>query len=322
VSYPRYPYLIPKKIFYNLSGWFYSKTIPRFLEKNFSPPDVIHAGHIYLDGYGILPFCRVYDLPFTVVAHGWAINNYQNHKDSIRDKIDAVLRECDCLLCVSEALQNQVQAIAPETPTEVVPLGADPNRFPTEESEELRASKGINGDQTIVLFSGQFLERKGVPLLVDAIQRMNPDRTQFVLVGHGGHMKSDLLDLASESDNVFVHEGMSNEELSKWFSVADLFLLPSYSEGRPTAIYEAMASETAVLATRVGGIPEQVEDGVTGVLIPPGDSSTLQEELERLTADKSRLKELGLQGKRRLIEKGWTWEDHAKRLKEIHGRIQ
>jgi glycosyltransferase involved in cell wall biosynthesis len=292
--------------------------IPRYINDNLPEPDVIHAGHIYLDGYGILPYRRSQDLPMTAIAHGWALNNYEDHRRSIRCKIDAVLNECDRLLCVSETLLEQVQEISPETPASVVPLGADPDRFPTESSPAFRRAKGIDPEETLVLFCGQFIKRKGIPLLIDAIREADLEQTQFVFVGHSGKRKYTVLELASSSDNVSVFEGMENEELAKWFAAADLFVLPSYSEGRPTVLYEAMASQTAVLATSVGGVPEQVVDSTTGLLVPPGDGDALRRTLEDMTADRSRLQEMGQNGYRRLVSKGWTWEDHAARLYEIH----
>lgn len=318
VRYPRFPYLLPKRLFYGLSGWLYSKTIPSYLNDELPVPDVIHAGHIYMDGYGVLPYRRSHDLPMTVVAHGWAINDYDRHRGSVREKIDAVLAECDRLLCVSEALSERAKRIAPDTPAEVLPLGADPDRFPTADANSIRADFGIDPDESLVLFCGQFIERKGVPLLVEAIRTGAVENARFVFVGHGGDRKRDVEQLASARDDVSVFEGVTNSELAKWFAAADLFVLPSYAEGRPTVVYEAMASETAVLATDVGGISEQVDDGTTGVLLRPGDGETLRRELESLTANRDRLRELGEAGHRRLREKGWTWSNHAKRMAEIH----
>lgn len=321
VRYPRFPYLLPKRLFHGWSGWLYSKTVPRYLEKELPEPDVLHAGHIYLDGYGVLPYRRTHDLPMTAVAHGWAINNYHDHRRSIRRKIDAVLDECDRMICVSEALLERVRDISPQTPVSLVPLGADPDRFPTENAATVKREMGISPEEVVVLFCGQFIERKGVPLLVDAIREGDYDQTQFILVGHGGDRKRVVSDLASMRDDVRVFEGMGNEELAKWFAAADLFVLPSYSEGRPTVLYEAMASETAVLATTVGGVPEQVEDETTGVLIPSGDGDALRRKMEALTADRRRLREMGRDGYRRLVREGWTWEDHASRLYDIHARL-
>ena len=79
-----------------------------------------------------------------------------------------------------------------------------------------------------------------------------------------------------------------------------------------------MASRTAVLASNVGGIPEQVTDGETGRLIPPKDVDALRSELQELCADRIRLEEMGKAGYRKLLEEGWTWKGHAERVERIH----
>ena len=84
---------------------------------------------------------------------------------------------------------------------------------------------------------------------------------------------------------------------------------------------EAIASETAVLATNIGGIREQVAEGETGILIPPRDADALREQLIAMVTDHNTLDEMGTAGLDRLQEKGWTWERHAQQLYDIHRRI-
>jgi glycosyltransferase involved in cell wall biosynthesis len=82
-----------------------------------------------------------------------------------------------------------------------------------------------------------------------------------------------------------------------------------------------MASETAVLATDVGGVPEQVVDGETGRLVPPGDVEALGDALAALTGDPDRLRAMGEAGRARLEARNWTWEGHARRVRELHREV-
>ena len=102
---------------------------------------------------------------------------------------------------------------------------------------------------------------------------------------------------------------------------ADLFVLPSHFEARPTVIYEAMAAKTPVLASNVGGIPEMIVDGETGVLVPPHDRERLTATLDRLLDDPQRLKRMGAAGRQRLIDRNWTWSRHAENVVSIHREV-
>jgi hypothetical protein len=156
--------------------------------------------------------------------------------------------------------------------------------------------------------------------LAEILPTLDLPNTEFVFVGHGGDEEWTLRRALSSSPFTarHVYTGITSLALRRWLAVADVLVLPSHAEGRPTVIYEAMAAETAVLSTTVGGVPEQVADGETGVLIPPGDTDRLRDELTSLSADRERLREMGRRGRERLVEQGWTWDDHAKRVHRLH----
>lgn len=320
VHHPRYFYLLPKRLFYSLSGRSYANRIPMYLDKEFEEPDIVHAGHIYLDGYGVRPYCRDHRIPMTAMAHGWLLNNYDEWP-GVQTQVDAALDECAHLLCVSDDLAAKARHIAPNTPQTVVPIGADPDRFRVDDAHQIRTRRGIDPDETLVLFCGQFIERKGIDLLLDAIDSLKVDSVRFVLIGHSGDLRDDAESLAMADDRVTVLSNVTNEELADWFAATDLLILPSRSEGRPTVIYEAMASETAVLATDVGGISEQIVDGTTGVLVPPDDETALERELSRLIENRALLRRFGQNGLKRLRQQGWTWRCHAERVAEIHRSV-
>jgi glycosyltransferase involved in cell wall biosynthesis len=221
---------------------------------------------------------------------------------------------------VSDELARHARRHVATEKIETVPIGADPDRFPVDREPQLRAELDIDPETTVVLFVGEFCDRKGIPEICDVLPEMDADGTQFVFVGHGGDREADLRAAVTESDHSarHVYTGITSVALRRWLAVADLLLLPSRAEGRPTVVYEAMASETAVLGSTVGGIPEQVVDGETGVLIPPRDAATLAAALADLVADRDRLRTLGANGRDRLTAKEWTWTGHARRVRALH----
>lgn len=321
VHHPRFFYGIPKRLFYGLAGVSYAKRISQYAERSFETPDIVHAYHIYLDGYGMIPYCRTNDLPLFVVAHGTVLNKFNNFGRRVRSNIRETLESCEAVLCVSEALKSRATEIAPNVETRLVPIGANPNVFPTDNSEHIRRELGIPEDVPVVLFCGTYVENKGVKEIMNVLPEFANSNVHFLFVGHDGDLRVPLQERIADT-------GMANRSqiyynvlpiaMRRFFAVADLFLLPSYSEGRPTVIYEAMASKTAVLASNVGGIPEQVTNEKTGKLIPPKDVRSLNNELRNLCANRTRLQEMGKAGYQRLLEEGWTWEMHAERVERIH----
>ncbi len=320
VHHPRFWYLLPKRFFYGLAGDSFARRVPAYAGRTFDVPDVVHACHIYLDGYGMLPYVREHDVPLFVVGHGTILNTYDDLARAVRENVRETLETATGVLCVSDALAERACDITDPSKVQTVPLGADPDRFPVERRVEIRRELGIPNDATVVLFVGQFIDRKGVGDIIEALPQIDDDDTLFVFVGSEGDLSDELRTTLTEENHPsrLVFDGLPPVALRRWFAIADLLMLPSHTEGRPTVIYEAMASETAVLASSVGGIPEQVVEGETGVLIEPADVDALANAIRDLTADRPRLREMGRRGRERLRRNSWTWTDHAERVQEIH----
>lgn len=320
VHHPRFWYLLPKQFFYGLAGDSFARRVPPYADRAFDAPDVVHACHVYLDGYGVLPYVREHGVPLFVVAHGTILNSYGDLARGVRERVRETLDEATGVLCVSDALAERAGELTDSAKVSTVPLGADPERFPVDRRESLRRELGVAPDATVVLFVGQFLKRKGVEEATEVVRRVDDPTATFVFVGNGGDLADEVRDALADTGRSprLVFDGLPPVALRRWFALADVLWLPSHTEGRPTVIYEAMASETAVLASSVGGIPEQVVDGETGRLVEPTDADGLEAGLRSLLADRSRTRAMGRAGRDRLLEEGWTWEAHAERVQRLH----
>lgn len=316
---PEFFYLLPKRLFYGLSGRSFASRLTVYADDTFEVPDVAHAGHIYLDGYGLLPYVRKHDIPLFVVGHGSILNTFTSQPRSVRRKVEETLEEATGVLCVSDALATKAGTLTDPAKVSTVPLGADPSNFPVERKAAIREELGLADDSAVVLFVGRFSAAKGVPEILDVVPAFPTPEVEFVFVGHSGDLRPAIRETLRQSGRPErVYWKLSPVTVRRLFAVADVLVLPSRSEGRPTVVYEAMASETAVLASTVGGIPEQVVDGETGLLVPPEDSDALREALQSMVADRSRLAAMGKRGHARLLEQGWTWSEHARRIREHH----
>jgi hypothetical protein len=320
IHHPRFWYLLPKRLFYAASGNSYARRVPSYVKRTFEPPDVVHACHIYPDGYGMLPYVREIEVPLFVVAHGAFLNSFNQQPPGVRAKLQKTLDRATGVICVSDALTQKAAQLTDPAKVTTVPIGADPKRFPVARRPQLREELEIPAETTVVLFVGQFIERKGVDDIAALLPELELEDTVFAFVGHEGGKERKLRQALDESGfpSQHVYTEMDSAPLRRWFAIADLLLLPSYDEGRPTVIYEAMASKTAVLASAVGGVPEQVEDGETGWVIPPGDRPALRSALQELTEDTGQLERFGEAGLQRLQAQNWTWKGHSARIRDLH----
>ena len=122
------------------------------------------------------------------------------------------------------------------------------------------------------------------------------------------------------SGRVFFAGARSSEDIPVWMNACDLLVLPSLSEGRPNVVLEAQACGLPVIATRVGGTPELIEDGVDGILVEAGDSCALAESIKQLCDEEGLKNELGAAARRKVEESGLTWEQTASRTQSVYER--
>jgi glycosyltransferase involved in cell wall biosynthesis len=138
-----------------------------------------------------------------------------------------------------------------------------------EPRDRLRERLGLSGFTFV--FTGRFVKQKSLPLLVDALRRV--DGASLVLVGEGpiAAEVAEAIDRNGLRDRVSLPGAVSRAEAVDWMRAADAAVLPSEWENFPHAAVEALAAGTPVIATTVGGVPEIVESGVNGILVPAGD---------------------------------------------------
>lgn len=241
------------------------------------------------------------------------------------------LEGADAVIAVSAAMRDDIlaayPAISPERIT-VIGNGIDTGEFHPDHGTDVLAARGIDPDVPSVVFVGRITRQKGLRYLVDAAADFQLP-VQLVLCA-GSPDTPELHDeIAARIDRLraagrqvlWIEETLPRPELIQIVSNASVFVCPSVYEPLGIVNLEAMACETAVVATRTGGIPEVVEDGVTGLLVPlelagdgsgePADpvrfSREIAERVNALLADPSRAEQLGKAGRVRVVERfGWA----------------
>ena len=210
---------------------------------------------------------------------------------------------------------------------ETVYNGIDLSHFnPEIDGFKVRAQLKVGRDTTLIGTIGHFAPLKGFEDLIEAmgeVVQQEPNIT-LALVGEAIYPNShrykqkliSLVDSIGLKDKV-IFTGF-RENIPELLASFDLFVLPSRSEGFGRVNLEAMAMGKPVISTIVGGIPEVVLDGVTGILVPPGDPKDLARAIMRLLHDTQLRESFGKEGRRR-VEEHFTLQAHAQRIQEIYG---
>lgn len=140
------------------------------------------------------------------------------------------------------------------------------------------------GDGTHLVFVGRLAPVKGLRVLIEAMGQLGDPSVRLTIVGDGSERAALETLAAPLGDRVRFTGYLSQEEVAQILATANAFVLPSFAEGVPVVLMEAMAAGLPVMATRITGVPELVEDGVSGHLVTPGDPSALADAITALAS--------------------------------------
>lgn len=214
-------------------------------------------------------------------------------------------RSTNRIITVSEALRREYIAQERLQPERVVTIynGINPEEFRVGESRAvLRSRLGLPVDAQVVGTVARLAPQKGVRYLIEAAGLLPPGRQPFFVIVGDGPLRAELERLAAAfAGGKFFFTGR-REDLPALLNAFDLFVLPSLTEGFGLAALEAMAASLPVVATAVGGVPEVVVDGETGLLVPPRDAAALAAAIERLLGDPELAAKMGRAGRERVTK--------------------
>jgi glycosyltransferase involved in cell wall biosynthesis len=262
-----------------LNGWLATRVLLPHVRA--FAPDLIFSCFLYPDGYAALKIARALSVPVVVQSIGSDINR-------IGDPISAlltrkVLREADSIVTVSSHLCAQAieMGAAPQT-TRAVVNGCDLSVFHPMNRSEARRKLGLSQEAEIVVYIGRMDVMKGLRELVEAASLLRSSRPnlQVYMVGAGPDRSliESAIQAQSAADCIHVLPACAFDDVAVWMAASDLVTLPSYMEGCPNVVLEALACGRPVVATRVGGIPE-ILSAAYGELVPPQDSGALAQAL-------------------------------------------
>jgi glycosyltransferase involved in cell wall biosynthesis len=242
-------------------------------------------------------------VPVISVSHGWTGATF---KVRCYETVDRwMLRWMDAIVCVSQAQATKVRrAGAPLERVHVIRNAVALDRFEAPDAQFRKEIEGFfpSPRSRLIGAAGRLSPEKGFEQLVEAATLMTAKdpRLGFVIFGEGP-LRGELTQLIAKchlQGNVILPGFRSN--LEQYLPHFDVVALSSYTEGLPVIVLEALAASVPVVATAVGGVPEVIEDGVSGWLVPPGDAPALAGRLTDALSSDARA--MGRRGRKRVEE--------------------
>ncbi len=334
----RFQYFFPRKfqkltsgggIPTNLKSSFFAKIqFPLFLFSFFLKSikstrkcDVIHAQWALSALMGVF-LKKLFKKPLILTTRGAAVDLAL--KSSIGKKVLMfVLRNCDYITPNNYKHEDIILKLGiSKEIVKTIPNGVDIELFNERNKNDARIKLGLPINKKILLSIGWLIERKGHNYVIDAMKELVEKYNDliFIIIGDGileDKLKSQINKLKLK-DNIILVGSQAPSKIPLWMNAADFFILSSLSEGRPNVVPEALASGLPVIATRVSGTPEFIDNNVNGVLIEPKSSSEIFESVSKFMTDGDFVKKLKQNARKSVIDKGLTWKTCADNYVEIY----
>jgi len=240
---------------------------------------------------------RVFGVGYSLSVHG-PDEFYDAERQYLAEKVAAA----DFAVCISSFTESQLMKLSPYSDWKkfaVVRLGGDSGQFAPVARDAVQ-------DGLEILCVGRLTPAKGQHLLIDAVDALGrAGRDVRLRVVGGGPDEASLRECAARMarPDTVVFEGPVNQDrIREFYARADIFCLPSFAEGLPVVLMEAMAMGIPTVSTYIAGIPELIRDGVDGLLVPAADLEALVQALVRLMDSRELRERLAASGRERVLE--------------------
>ena len=218
-------------------------------------PDIIHAHFAMPSGGAARIVAEQKKLPWILTLHGSDVNVYPFYSNSAKQAFLQTVKAANSVLAVAGKLQEKTKELAGRESL-VIPIGIDLSQFQQPEQTKLQIRKTLQlpEDKKLIVFVGRLTEEKGVFELARALDYLSNEMA-VVFVGDGP-AKEKLKRNPEFNNRLFLTGEVDNKRVRDYLFASDVFALPSYTEGMPTVVIEAIALKIPVICTAVGGIPE------------------------------------------------------------------
>lgn len=281
-------------------------------------PQILHAH--YATSYGLLGALTRFS-PFILSLWGSDVFDFPRKSYLHKRLLCFNLKKADKLLSTSEVMAHEAKLYT-NKPVEVTPFGINLDKFYPKKKVLSPFNK-----EDIVIGTIKTLEPKyGIPYLIEAfalLKKKYPKQSLKLMIVGEGSQRDQLVELvhrfALEKDTLFTGK-IAFDDVPDYHNMLDISVFVSHSESFGVAVIEASACKKPVVVSNVGGLPEVVEDGVTGIIVPDADAKATAQAIERLLLDKVLASSMGEAGRARVKEL-YDWENNVKQMLGIYKSV-
>lgn len=296
-----------------------------------APFDLIHAHWVLPNGAPAALVARVRGLPLVISLHGSDVYLAERAAPLTLVAASAFRAAQAITACSGDLRQRALRMGARPEAVEVIPYGVDPQMFRPDPhaAAQVRAELGAPPDAPLIVSVSRLVYKKGLTFLLDAMPQIRARRPDALLVVGGyGDLRDELERRARElgiMDSVYFPGQLARDRAARYIGSADVFVVPSIRDdggnvdGLPNALLEGMGAARPIVASRVAGIPEVIDDGEHGLLVPERDADALAAAIVRLLDDRALAERMGAAARRRVLEE-LTWDATAARFEAAYVR--
>ena len=279
-------------------------------------PDIVHAQAISPSGLFALALKKLLGMPYVVWCQGSEV--YLPHRLS-RGILRLVLSNADAVITLTADMREVVQRLY-KREIVTIPNGVELERYQGLPGEKIRQKIGLGVEEKVALFVGTLRPVKGVRYLIEAMDIVvRENRLARLLVVGDGEERGELENLAKRlgvAARISFIGRKPHRDIPDYMAAADVFVLPSLSEGFPLTILEAMAAGLPIVTTRVRGLPEIIEEGGNGFLVEPRNHQQIAERLLSLFSNDKLAEAMGQSNRDKA--RGYSWQSIVERLEGLY----
>jgi alpha-maltose-1-phosphate synthase len=297
--------------------------------------ELVHSHTWYANLGGFLA-AQLYGIPHVMTAHsleplrpwkaeqlggGYALSSWCER---------TAIESAAAVIAVSDGMRADILSAYPAVEpgrVHVIRNGIDAAQYAPDARTNVLARYGIDPAQPSVVFVGRVTLQKGLPVLLRAAEQLDPAAQLVLCAGQADtpELEAEVSGLvehlrATRPGVIWIAGMLAKAEVIQILSHATAFACPSLYEPLGIVNLEAMACGTAVVASDVGGIPEVVADGRTGLLAPPGDATALAAALNALVTDPARADTMGVAGRQRAVNE-FSWSSIALQTAQLYASL-
>ena len=271
-------------------------------------PDILHAH--YATSYGLVGALTNFH-PFVISSWGTDVMKFPNKNFVAKSILKYNFNKADLLCATSFTIKEYINQVV-KFPVSVIPFGIDINDF------KPKKVKSLFSENDFVLGSIKPLESLyNTDILIKSFAKLLPkyNNLKFMIIGDGGELNSlkELCRNLGIFDNVKFPGRIPFKEISNYYNMIDILVNVSEYESFGVSVVEAMACETPVIVTNIGGLKEVVKDDTVGLKVKIGDVEDTTSAIERLITDKELYNKIAVNGRKHVVEL-YNWEDNLKQM--------